>query len=64
MVDTGTMSFPIPVDVLPALTHRPYNNPVLIAPGGWSDERASQPAKFELVTLIILKFIKSELKLI
>jgi hypothetical protein len=26
----------IPVDVLPALTHQPYNNPVLIAPGRWS----------------------------
>jgi hypothetical protein len=24
----------IPVDVLPALTHRPYNNPVLIGPAG------------------------------
>jgi hypothetical protein len=29
------------VDVLPALTHQPYNNPVLVAPGRWSKERAS-----------------------
>jgi hypothetical protein len=29
MVDTGTVSFPIPVDVLPALAHQPFNNPVL-----------------------------------
>jgi hypothetical protein len=53
MVDTGLVSFAVPVDVLLALTHRPYNNPVLKAPGGWSYERASQPIKFELVTLII-----------
>jgi hypothetical protein len=36
MVDIGTVSFPIPVDVLPTLTHRPYNNLVLVAPGRWS----------------------------
>jgi hypothetical protein len=36
MVDTTTVSFPIPIDVLPSLTHRPYNNPVLVAPGRWS----------------------------
>jgi hypothetical protein len=30
------VSDPILVDVLPAITHRPYNNPVLIAPGRWS----------------------------
>jgi hypothetical protein len=26
----------IQVDILLALTHRPYNNPVLVAPGRWS----------------------------
>jgi hypothetical protein len=53
MVDAGPVSDAIPVDALPALTHWPYNNPVLVAPVGWSYERASQPAKFKLVTLII-----------
>jgi hypothetical protein len=53
MVDAGLVSFTILVDVLLALTHQPYNNPVLDAPGRWSYERASQPVKFELVILII-----------
>jgi hypothetical protein len=53
LVDAGPVSDAVLVDVLSALTHRPYNNPVLIAPGGWSYERASQHVKFELVTLII-----------
>jgi hypothetical protein len=53
LVDAGPVSNAVPVDILPALTHRPYNNPVLVAPGGWSYEWASQPAKFDLVTLII-----------
>jgi hypothetical protein len=53
MVDAGPVSFTIPVDILLALTHQPYNNPVLEASGGWSYERVSQPVKFELVTLII-----------
>jgi hypothetical protein len=51
LVDTVTVSYPVPVDGLPPLTHRPYNNLVLVAPGRWSPERALQPAKFELVTL-------------
>jgi hypothetical protein len=41
LVDIGPVSDVVPVNVLPALTHRPYNNPVLVAPGGWSYERAS-----------------------
>jgi hypothetical protein len=41
------------VDVLPTLTHWPYNNSILVAPGRWSYERALQPIKFDLVTLII-----------
>jgi hypothetical protein len=53
LVDAGPMSFAVPVDVLSALTHRPYNNTILVAPDRWSYERASNPAKFELVTLII-----------
>jgi hypothetical protein len=53
MVVISSVSFTVPVDVLPALTHQAYNNPILIAPGGWSYERASQPTKFELVTLLI-----------
>jgi hypothetical protein len=53
MFDAGPVSFAILVDVLPALTHQPYNNQVLGAPGRWSYERASQPIKFELATLII-----------
>jgi hypothetical protein len=54
MVDVGSVSFAIPVDVLPTLPHRRYNNLVLDeAPRGWTYERASQPVKFELVTLII-----------
>jgi hypothetical protein len=36
MVDAGTVSDAVPVDVLPALTHWPYNNPILVAPGRWS----------------------------
>jgi hypothetical protein len=52
-IDVGPVCDAVPVDVLLALSHWPYNNPILIAPGGWSYERASQPAKFELVTLII-----------
>jgi hypothetical protein len=51
MVDTGTVPFPVPVDVLPALAHRSYNNPVLIALGRWNYERVSQLAKLGLVTL-------------
>jgi hypothetical protein len=53
LVGIGLVSFVIPVDVLLALTHRSYNNLVLVAHGGWSYERALEPAKFELVTLII-----------
>jgi hypothetical protein len=53
LVDAGPVSFAVPVDVLPTLTHCPYNNPVLVVPGGWSYDRALQPAKFEFVTLII-----------
>jgi hypothetical protein len=41
MVDAGPVSFAVPVDVLPVLTHRPYNNLVLDALGRWSYERAS-----------------------
>jgi hypothetical protein len=32
----GPPIYAIPVDVLPALTHRPYNSLVLVAPSGWS----------------------------
>jgi hypothetical protein len=53
MVDTSPVSDTDPVDVLLALTHRPYNNPIFVAPNGWIYERALQPAKFELITLII-----------
>jgi hypothetical protein len=53
LTDIGKVSDAFPVDVLQALTHRPYNNTVLIAPGRWSWERALQLAIFELVTLII-----------
>jgi hypothetical protein len=34
MVHTGPVSDVVPVDILSALTHRPYNNSVLIAPDG------------------------------
>jgi hypothetical protein len=51
LVDVGTVSDAVPVDVLPALTHWPYNNLVLIALGRWSLERASQPSNFEFVIL-------------
>ncbi len=53
LVDAGPVSDGVPVDVLPALTHRPYNNLIFIAPNGCNYERALQPAKFELITLII-----------
>jgi hypothetical protein len=53
LVDASPVSDAVLVDVLPVVTHWPYYNPVLIAPGGWSYERASQPIKFDLVTLII-----------
>jgi hypothetical protein len=33
MADTSLVSIAVPIDILPALTHRPYNNPVLNAPG-------------------------------
>jgi hypothetical protein len=46
LVDTGTVFDTILVDVLSALTHRSYNNPILVSPGKWSYERESQPAKF------------------
>jgi hypothetical protein len=31
LVNTGTVYDPIAIDILPALTHRPYNNLVLVA---------------------------------
>jgi hypothetical protein len=51
-VEMRMVSLTIPVDVRPlTLTNWSYNNPLLPIPDLWSQERASQPAKIELVTL-------------
>jgi hypothetical protein len=50
-VDTTMVSLAIPVDVLPlTLANWTDHGPVLPAPSRWSQERASQPRKIELVT--------------
>jgi hypothetical protein len=50
-VDTTAVSLAIPVDVLPLpLANWMDRHPILPAPNRWSMERASQPAKIELVT--------------
>jgi hypothetical protein len=50
-VDAGAVSLTLLVDVLPlTLTNWTDHRPVLLAPSRWSQERASQPGKIELVT--------------
>jgi hypothetical protein len=51
-VDIGAVSLAVLVDVLPLiLTNWMDHRPVLLALSRWSQERASQPRKIELVTL-------------
>jgi hypothetical protein len=50
-VDTTAVSLAVPVDVLQLpLTNWMDHRPILLALSRWSQERASQPAKIELVT--------------
>jgi hypothetical protein len=50
-VDAGAVSLVVPADVLPlTLTNWMDHHPVLPALSRWSQERASQPRKIELVT--------------
>jgi hypothetical protein len=50
-VDTHAVPLAIPVDVLPPpLTNWMDHRPILPSPSRWSQERASQPTKIELVT--------------
>jgi hypothetical protein len=50
-VDAAAVSLIVPVDVLPlTLTNWMDHHPVLPAQNRWSQERASQPKKIELVT--------------
>jgi hypothetical protein len=50
-VDTAAVSLTVPIDILPLmLTNWTDHHPVLPALSRWSQERASQPGKIELVT--------------
>jgi hypothetical protein len=61
-VDTGAVSLAVPVDILPLmLTNWMDHRPLFPALSRWSQERASQPSKIELVTLY-KKWIEIELK--
>jgi hypothetical protein len=50
-VDAGAVSLAITVDILPlTLANWMDHHPVLLASSKWSQERASQPRKIELIT--------------
>jgi hypothetical protein len=62
--NTGVVSLVVPVDVLPlALANWTDHFLVLLAPSRWSQERASQPGKIELVTSIHTKMNINRIKI-